>query len=510
MTAQIDLDAPTRPMTALHTRAWPLHTASLALAISGLLLMFGGDVADIVGQWLNSSTYGHCVFVLPIVVWLLWERWPVVREVEPRAWLPGLGFVALAAVTWRMGDAAGISLVRHTAMVAMMPATVLTIMGPSVVRATLFPLFYLVFLVPFGDEIVPTMQALTASIVMALLALAQIPATIDSVFITTPDGWFVVAEACSGVRFLVAMVAFGALIANQCFRTWPRRAAFMAFSIGVSVLANGMRAFATIFAAHLTDVTTATGFDHIVYGWIFFALTMAFVFLLGRPFFEASATEAQPSLQRSPLLSSRNPLAIAALTLATAAIFPLWSTAIAARVTPMPYKVVLPAIDGWQRVENQGGRPWVPRFDGADHRLYGRYRNDRGASVDVAIGLYSEQGRRRSITSQGQGAIDGEHGWRRTSTLIRREIGVTDMIRTGETTRFAVSRYVVGGAEARDVMAVKLRTLRTRLIGGDQAAASIIVSAEDPDGQAAVASFMLAFGSVERHAQALIDTARGQ
>ena len=70
---------------------------------------------------------------------------------------------------------------------------------------------------------------------MILLALTGVPASIDGVFITTPAGLFEVAEACSGVKFLIAMIAFGTLVANVCFTSWPRRCVFIAASVIVPI-----------------------------------------------------------------------------------------------------------------------------------------------------------------------------------------------------------------------------------------------------------------------------------
>jgi exosortase len=78
---------------------------------------------------------------------------------------------------------------------------------------------------------------------MALLGQTGVPAHLDGIFISTPTGLFRVAEACSGVRFLVAMAALAALVANLCFRSWPRRAAFVAAAMAIPVAANGVRAF---------------------------------------------------------------------------------------------------------------------------------------------------------------------------------------------------------------------------------------------------------------------------
>ena len=116
------------------------------------------------------------------------------------------------------------------------------------------------------------MQTVTAEIAAVLLALTGVPAHLEGVFITTPTGYFEVAEACAGVKFLIAMVAFGALVANVCFRAWPRRIAFIAVALVVPILANGVRAWGTIYVAHLTgSLDFAASFDHVVYGGIFFA-----------------------------------------------------------------------------------------------------------------------------------------------------------------------------------------------------------------------------------------------
>jgi exosortase len=121
----------------------------------------------------------------------------------------------------------------------MLQGAVLACLGKAVTRGLAFPLFYAWFLVPAGEELVPAMQTVTARIAAFLLDLSGVPAHLEGIFITTPSGYFKVAEACAGVKFLIAMTAFGALVANLCFRAWPRRIAFLAVAILVPVLANG-------------------------------------------------------------------------------------------------------------------------------------------------------------------------------------------------------------------------------------------------------------------------------
>ena len=143
----------------------------------------------------------------------MWQRRAALARLVPIAWTPGLAIVAAGAFGWLLGQAAGVALARHLGLVLMLQGSVVALLGRAVARGLLFPLVYTLFLVPFGDSLVPPLQTLTARISMALLGLAGVPAHIEGVFITIPNGWFEVAEACSGISFVSAMCALAALVA---------------------------------------------------------------------------------------------------------------------------------------------------------------------------------------------------------------------------------------------------------------------------------------------------------
>ena len=145
---------------------------------------------------------------------------------------------------------------------------------------------FAVFLVPFGDEIIGPLQVVTAKIAIALTQWSGIPAFYDGIYIDTPVGLFVVAEACSGVRFLIAMVTLAVLVAFTRLTKWTHRLAFMAASIVVPIIANGIRAWGTIYIAQSQGVEFAAGFDHVVYGWFFFAFVVILLLGLAWPFFD--------------------------------------------------------------------------------------------------------------------------------------------------------------------------------------------------------------------------------
>src|SRR3546814_13067879 len=73
-----------------------------------------------------------------------------------------------------------------------------------------------------------------------------IPVFSDGIFLQIPNGNFTVAEACAGLRFLVATLALGLLFANAAYQDWWRRSLFMVLVLVVPVIANGFRALGIV------------------------------------------------------------------------------------------------------------------------------------------------------------------------------------------------------------------------------------------------------------------------
>lgn len=482
---------------------WKRHAALLGGAWLALLLLFRRDVGDLATIWWTNTTFGHCLFVAPVVGWLVWGRRAGLAQLTPAAWWPGLALVAAGGFGWLLGDAAGVALFRHAGLVLMLQGAVVTLLGPDVARGLLFPLCYMAFLVPFGEALEGPLQGLTVAMVMPLLHLSGVPATLDGVLITTPNGWFEVAEACSGAKFVIAMIAYGVLVANVCYVSWSRRAAFLVMAIAVPILANGVRAFATIYAAWLTSVEQATGYDHIVYGWAFFALVMAAVLALGwnwfdrdpdAPWFDPAKLQGQPGKRIDA------PVA-ALLVLAVASLFPGWSSAIAGRAQALPETVELPQVPGWTRVPLGTRAAWTPNYPGADHFVIGRYADGQGATVDLAIAVYAAQHEGKELVGFGIGAIRENDRWVRVEDLPALAGGkALRMTAPGPVEREVVTWYRVGDVVTASDSRVKLETLRAKLLGGPQRGVAVLVSAER-EGQvarAALTRFVAAAGPIAR------------
>lgn len=263
------------PAAAGLPAAWRAPLTALALAALALVAVTAGAWGAMLHQWWNIDTYNHLLLVPFIVAWLVALKERELASLAPQPFAPALLAVAGALGLWAGGERLGIDLVAQAGAVLALQSAVVTVLGLRVSLVLAVPLAFACFLVPFGDEIIAPLQYLTADIAIALTRWSGVAARIEGIHIHTPAGLFIVAEACSGVKFLIAMVQLGVLVCAVRLERWRVRIAFMAACIIVPILANGVRAFATILVAQVIGAERATGFDHIVYGWIFFAIIVA-------------------------------------------------------------------------------------------------------------------------------------------------------------------------------------------------------------------------------------------
>ncbi|WP_017670533.1 exosortase A [Blastomonas sp. AAP53] len=464
--------------------AWRTALIRLGIAWAIILGLFARDAGDMVMIWWDSSTFNHILLIPFILGWLVMQRADELKHITPSFWAPGLAVMAAAAGGWVLGEAAGVAVARHLALVMFLQGSTLALLGPHVARALLFPLVYALFLVPVGEELVPPLQVITADISMVLLSLAGIPAHIEGVFISTPTALFRVAEACSGVKFLVAMVAYGVLVANVCFKSWPRRFAIIAVAIVVPVLANGLRAFGTIYIAHHHGLDFAAGFDHIFYGWIFFAIVLLLVMGIGWRFFDRQVADPfiEPELADRLAIASRNVSGNARVVIAAMGLLlavPIgWALLGLPAPAALPQRDGLPQIAGWQRETFSPVSPWMPRADGSNRTMIASYVRG-GQRVDVYAALYDGQSEGREITAYGQGALDPLAAWSWVESGPSVGDGKADVITgPGRAVRDVATFYRVGDIVTGSNLAIRLESLKARLLRRSQSAMILIVSAE--------------------------------
>lgn len=478
---------------------WTLALALLGLSTLLTLWLLWPSVLSITHVWLNSQTYAHGMFIPALALFLAWTRRRELAQQTPRPWAWGLLGIGAAALAWMLARTVEVETVQHFALIAMLPGLVLLWLGPRVAWTILFPLAYLVFAVPFGDFLIAPMIDLTARFSVLLLKLTGVPVFMDGHYISIPAADFVVVEACSGVRYLIAAVALGLVYSYLSYRSLWRRLAFIALAVALPILANVLRVYVIIMTAHLTDGRiTLAGHGHIVVGWVLFGLVMLLLFWLGslwadRPPPTRTQSEVEPSAAPPVMLrGSVSPSLLGLLLLGLVSMLGLArgaETLIEHRAQRIMVEapIGLPsAVAGWTGPAAVTPS-WQPDYHEADAELVGLYR-DGEATVELHLIQYRNRGRGTELISwrnqiQGHGDNDG---WRRSATAVRRlssaegrDFRVQEMLlrgRRGDQLRLVWHWYQVGPHRTLSPTEVKLRELQAVLAGDGRGAFLVALS----------------------------------
>lgn len=390
-------------LVAAQRSGFPVVVATLLAVLAWILAWYWPTAEQILGIWLRSDTFAHGLAVFPVFAWLLWRKREVIAEYapEPVPWLcvP----LALAGLAWLLGRMVSVDGLAHFGLVAMLMIGFAMALGRHLSRQLAFPILFLVFALPVGEFIQPTLMHYTAEFTVFALRLSGVPVYQEGLYFVIPNGRWSVVEACSGLRYMVASLFVGSLYAYLNYTSTRRRVVFMVFAFVLPIVANWVRAYLTVMVGYLFGNEFVQGFIHIVYGWVFFGVVILLMFWIGSMWREDSV---EPSVRvdapEAPPLRGRSvtPLAIVAFAGVTA-VFPLLLAHIEDPVEPFTVQLEAPAAaDGWRQVD-AAELSFRPSFSGHRGELFQAYADEQGQTVGLYVAYYARQREDSELISWG-------------------------------------------------------------------------------------------------------------
>lgn len=435
------------------------------------------------------GAYSHGYLIFPVSAFLIWKRREVLFRVEPRVSFLAVLAVAGISFVWLVGELADANLIRELAVVALVPTLVCGVLGVNVARALLFPLGFLFFAVPAGSSLIPMLQDITAWFTVSGLHLTGIPAVLEGRRIYISSGVWEVAEACSGLRYLISSLALGTLFAYVVYRSWIRRALFVAASIVVPIVANGLRAFSIVVLAHKVNPDLALGVDHLIYGWIFFAFVILLLFMGGFRWHEKPLEEKPSPIQ----VKEQQPSATAfsaqwsRLVITVTAILIMITASIAAdrlqkRSPTLGFSSLPGTASPWKPARSTAGDNWLKVSTGDVTKT--AVFTDGEHDVKLAIILYGSQAAQSHMGDSLQEQLAGA-GWNEVegrqhkTTVNHRPLSVAENTFTnGSRHRVSWSWYWVDDQLTPSSSRAKLLRAKAVLLGTSSLTARIVLVTE--------------------------------
>ncbi len=477
---------------AVAHRRWLL----VPLYVVAVIALYADTAWSMVSIWLRSDTYAHGLLIVPITVWLVWEKRAILAAMPVQPDLRVLALMVPAGLVWLLATVVNVQVVQQLAFVGILIVGIWAIVGNAVAALLAFPLGFLFLGVPMGEDLLPAMKEFTATSTVWLIQQTGIPIYREGLHFALPSGNWSVVDACSGVRYLIASFTLGTLYAYMSYRSLSRRLVFVLVSIVVPILANSVRAYIIVMLGHLSGMTIATGVDHLIYGWVFFGLVMLLLFWLGSFWREDAVSDERQLaslLSRAKLTaSSVNPLLALSMVVIATAVWPLLTVAMA-KVTPPLTDTALfapPATGAWTQLEEVRW-DWKPASRGADREMAQFYRGKDGV-VALYIQQYLQQKKGAELVDSRRHFFLDPQYWRvasQSSASVKMGDEDERVIR-GELAGLGQglvvwSWYRIGEHHTANAYEAKLLEIWTKLTFGRQDVARIVLAVDASAGQGA-------------------------
>jgi len=246
------------------------------------LLIYAPILYHLVQHWRHVADYSHGFLIVPLALYFAWERRDKLARVaiEPSWW--GLVPLTLGLLSLTIGRLGVELMAMRVGFVLTLIGLVGLLLGLRVLRLLLFPLLFLFLMIPLPQSLVNTvafpLQLVAAQLAVEIMHWLGVPVLLEGNIIHLPHTSLFVAEACSGLRSLMALITLGVVFAYFFRRHWAERLIIVASAIPIAILVNAIRVALTGILTARFGNEAAGGFVHDFQGVITFSV--AFVLLL--------------------------------------------------------------------------------------------------------------------------------------------------------------------------------------------------------------------------------------
>jgi len=266
-------------------RAQPgLRGLAIVLSLSALVLaLYWKVLPPLVAQWRDDPNYSHGFLVPLFSLYLIWRGRAVLAALPRNGVLLGLVVVVLGIGLLYLGDLGADNFLMRSSLVVVVGGLVLFHLGLPIFRAVLFPLVFLIFMVPLPGVIFYAitfpLQQLAAQQAAWTLDALGVPVLLDGNIIHLAQLSLGVTEACSGIRSLISLAAAAVAWAYLFLPRGWAMIVFVAATLPITIVANAARVVLTGLIGQYVSVEYASGFFHEFAGLVIYVA--AFACLLG-------------------------------------------------------------------------------------------------------------------------------------------------------------------------------------------------------------------------------------
>ena len=259
---------------------------ALVLFLAALVQIYWPVIVGLAHQWTTDADTAHALICVPLAVIVAVTRRVELRNAIARPRPAGLVVVAGALGLLLLGRLGAELFLTRFSLVVFLAGSIVFLFGWRHLRILAFPFALLLLSVPIPAVVVAQvtlpLQLFASAGAESSLQAMSIPVFRDGNILVLPNATLQVAEACSGIRSLVSLLALSLIIARTTeHRAWARTLIVLS-AAPVAVLVNALRVTTTAAATYWYGRGAAEGFVHESVGVVMFIVALALVMSCGR------------------------------------------------------------------------------------------------------------------------------------------------------------------------------------------------------------------------------------
>lgn len=258
------------------------HVLMLLLCIA---VTYRNVVPGMVSDWDNDPNYSHGFLVPLISAYFVWQSWAQIRNIKVRPSLFGLLVVVGSLALLILGYVGTEYYTMRSSLVFLLAGVILFWCGWAILRALALPVGFLLFMVPLPyivyDAVAFPLKLMVAKFSVFSLKMLGVVVWRDGNIIRFPQTVLEVADACSGLRSLMSLLALAVAYAFISQTSNLKRTVLVLSAIPIAIFTNMVRVIVTGILAQYYGAAAAEGFFHEFAGFVVFAVAMVLLFLFG-------------------------------------------------------------------------------------------------------------------------------------------------------------------------------------------------------------------------------------
>ena len=255
------------------------RTIIISLAIVVILLLIYWPVFRwLLNSWLSNEFYSHG-FLVPVVSgFFIWTKRDYLRRKDHS--ILGYFFLVLVGLFYVFYLLWEIKTLGALSFILVITSLALLLFGKRSSKAILFPLVFLLFMIPFPfiGDLAYSLQQISIIISSWFLEVLGLPITTLGSEIHLGSTVFTIGLPCSGINTFIALLALAAVYTYILTGSIYKRLSIFILAFPMAIIANILRISTVIIVAYYGSVDTATGWYHSLSSPLFFAI--AFLILV--------------------------------------------------------------------------------------------------------------------------------------------------------------------------------------------------------------------------------------